>query len=261
MNRAGMFYTGEMGTALSRKLMDAGFNVLSCASGRSERTRINAMNNGITLKENLEEVIEESGWIFCLVPPHHALEVAERISGAMGRTGKRPVYVDCNSVGPGTMRKIESVIKRCGGELLDGVFIGGASMIESKTILYLSGKRAEELARLLGQALRVIPLGKEIGEASAFKMCFSGFNKGLVALFLEMVTAADRIGERERLVQSLEDFYPGTVETVRRLLPTYPVHCERRVQEMEELVSFLRGQGQVPAISAGICSVLESLGK
>ncbi len=261
MNQAGMFYTGEMGTALSRKLMDAGFKVLSCASGRSERTRINAMNNGITLSENIEEVIGESGWIFCLVPPHHAIEVAERVTGAMDRTGKHPVYVDCNSVGPGTMRKIESVIKRCGGELLDGVFMGGASMIESKTILYLSGERAGELARLLEKALRVIPLGKEIGEASAFKMCFSGFNKGLVALFLEMVTAADRIGERERLVQSLEDFYPGTVETVRRLLPTYPIHCERRVQEMEELVSFLRGQGQVPAISAGIRSVLESFGK
>jgi hypothetical protein len=61
------------------------------------------------------------------------------------------------------------------------------------------------------------------------------------------------------LFHSLEDFYPGTVETVRRLLPTYPIHCERRVQEMEELVSFLRELGQVPAMSVGICSVLESL--
>ena len=132
-------------------------------------------------------------------------------------------------------------------------------MIESKTTLYLSGERAEELGRLLEQALRVITLGKEVGEASAFKMCFAGFNKGLVALFLEIVTVADRIGRREMLLHSLEDFYPGTVETVRRLLPTYPIHCERRVQEIEELVSFLRELGQVPAMSVGISSVLESL--
>jgi len=109
MNKAGMLYTGEMGTALSRKLMDAGFKVLSCVSGRSERTRTNAMSHGITLMENIEEVIEESRWIFCLVPPHHSVDVAERVSGAMCRTGKHPVYVDCNSVGPRTMRTIASV--------------------------------------------------------------------------------------------------------------------------------------------------------
>lgn len=259
MNRAGVLYTGEMGTALSRKLVHSGFKVFSCASGRSDRTRMNAENNGIALKENIDEVIAESSLVFCLVPPNHAVNVAERVSGAMGTTGKYPLYVDCNSVGPGTMRRIESVIKECGGELLDGVFIGNASMLESKTSLYLSGERAEELGRLLEQALRVIILGKGVGEASAFKMCFAGFNKGLVALFLEIVTAADRIGRREMLLHSLEDFYPGTVETVSRLLPTYPIHCERRVQEMEELVSFLRELGQVPAMSVGICSVLESL--
>jgi len=259
MDKTGVFYPGEMGTALSRKLVRAGFKVLSCVSGRSGRTRINAENNGITLKENIEEVIAESGLIFCLVPPNHAVDVAELVSGAMRRTGKYPLYVDCNSVGPGRMRKIESVIKGCGGEILDGVFIGSASLLESKTTLYLSGERAEELARLLEPALRVISLGGKAGDAAAFKMCFSSFNKGLVALFLEIISAAERIGRREILLRSLEDFYPGTVETIRRLLPSYPIHCERRIQEMEELVAFLRGLGQVPAISLGICSVLESL--
>jgi 3-hydroxyisobutyrate dehydrogenase-like beta-hydroxyacid dehydrogenase len=259
INRAGILYTGEMGTALSRHLLHSGFKVLSCASGRSDRTRMNAENNGVTLKKNIEEVIAESSFVFSLVPPNYAFDLAELVSGAMRRTRKYPLYVDCNSVGPGTMRRIESAIKRCGGDLLDGVFIGSASMLESKTTLYLSGERTEELGRLLGQTLRVVPLGKEAGEASAFKMCFAGFNKGLVALFLEIVTVADRIGKREMLLHSLEDFYPGTVETVRRLLPTYPIHCGRRVQEMEELVSFLRELGQVPAMSSGICSVLESL--
>ncbi len=259
MDRTGVFYTGEMGTALSRELVRAGFEVLSCVTGRSERTRINAQNSGVTLKESVEKVVAESRYIFSLVPPNYAVDVAEMVSDAMGRTGKYPLYVDCNSVGPGTMRKIDSVIKGCGGEILDGVFIGGASMFESKTTLYLSGERTEELARLLEHGIRVITLGKEVGDASAFKMCFAGFNKGLVALFLEIISTAERVGRRELLLHSLEDFYPGTVETIRRLLPSYPVHCERRIQEMEELVSFLRGLGQVPAMSVGICSVLESL--
>ena len=259
MGNVGVFYTGEMGTALSRKLAGAGFEVLSCVTGRSDRTRINAENNGVKLKESIEKVVAESGYIFSLVPPNHAVEVAEKVSDTMRKTKKYPLYVDCNSVGPATMRKIESVIKGCGGEILDGVFIGSASLLESKTTLYLSGERAEELARLLEPALRVTSLGGKVGDATAFKMCFSSFNKGLVALFLEIVSAAERVGRRGMLLHSLEDFYPGTVETIRRLLPSYPIHCERRIREMEELVSFLRGLGQVPAMSVGICSVLESL--
>lgn len=259
MGSVGVFYTGEMGTALSRKLVGAGFEVLSCVIGRSERTRKNAEKTGVKLKESIEKVVAESGYIFSLVPPHHALEVARTVSDAIRKTKKFPLYVDCNSVGPGTMRKIESVIKGCSVEILDGVFIGSASLLDSKTTLYLSGERAEELARLLEPALRVISLGEKVGDATAFKMCFSSFNKGLVGLFLEIISAAERVGKRGMLLRSLEDFYPGTMETIRRLLPSYPIHCERRVREMEELVSFLRGLGQVPAMSVGICSVLESL--
>jgi hypothetical protein len=259
MKKAGLFYPGEMGTALSRKLVDAGFEVSSCVTGRSERTRTNAQNSRVTVKDSLEQVVAESNYIFSLVPPHMALEVAERVSDAMRKTRKYPLYIDCNSVGPGTMRRMESVIKECGGKILNGVFIGSASLLESKTTLYLSGERAGEMARLLEPALRVISLGGKVGDAAAFKMCFSSFNKGLVALFLEIISAAERVGRRELLLQSWEDFYPGSVETIRRLLPSYPIHCERRIQEMEELVSFLRGLGQVPAMSLGICSVLESL--
>jgi 3-hydroxyisobutyrate dehydrogenase-like beta-hydroxyacid dehydrogenase len=259
MGSVGVFYTGEMGSALSRKLVEAGFEVLSCVTGRSGRTRKNAEKNGVKLKESIEEVVAESEYIFSLVPPHHAVEVAQRVSDALRKTKKFPLYIDCNSVGPDTMRKIESVIKGCRVEILDGVFIGSASLLDSKTTLYLSGGRAEEVVRLLAPVLRVVSLGDKVVDATAFKMCFSSFNKGLVALFLEIITAAERVGRRGMLLQSLEDFYPGTMETIRRLLPSYPIHCERRIHEMEELASFLRGLGQVPAMSVGICSVLESL--
>jgi 3-hydroxyisobutyrate dehydrogenase-like beta-hydroxyacid dehydrogenase len=256
--RVGVFYTGEMGAALSRRLVQEGFSVLSCVSGRSMKTRLSAESSGVTLRDSIEEVVAESQLVFSLVPPQHAVDVAGIVSGAMRRTGNHPLYVDGNSVGPSTMREIELAIKGSGGEVLDGVFIGSASMLDSKTVLYLSGERAEEVARVLEKVLRVFPVGKEVGEACALKMCFAGFNKGLVALFLEMVSAAERIGRRDMLLRSLEDFYPGTIETVRRLLPSYPSHCGRRLQEMEELVSFLRELGQAPAMSVGICSVFES---
>ena len=99
-------------------------------------------------------------------------------------------------------------------------------------------------------------LGRDIGAASAFKLAFAGFNKGLVALFLEVMAAADRLGQRVDLLECLREFYPGTVETVARLLPSYPRHAARRAEEMDELVSALMAQGSVSAMAAGASAVL-----
>ena len=88
---------------------------------------------------------------------------------------------------------------------------------------------------MLGDALKCVVLGGDVGAASAFKLAFAGFNKGLVALFLEVMAAADRLGQRDELLECLRAFYPGTVETVERLLPSYPRHAARRAEEMDEL--------------------------
>ena len=119
-------------------------------------------------------------------------------------------------------------------------------MLESKTSLYLSGERAEELGRLLEQALRVIILGKGVGEASAFKMCFAGFNKGLVALFLEIVTAADRIGRREMLLHSLEDFYPGLLRLYAVFFPPIQYIVREESRRWRSWYHFCGSWGRCP---------------
>ena len=102
-------------------------------------------------------------------------------------------------------------------------------------------------------------VGEEVGVASAFKLSIYGFNKGLVALFLEMVVAADRIGLRDELIQCLRDFYPGSVETVERLLPTYPRHARRRTQEMTEVVEWLGELGLSADMAAATRAVIQDV--
>ena len=130
-----------------------------------------------------------------------------------------------------------------------------APALRQRTTLYLSGAPAEQL--LLGDALRCgwWSCG-DVGAASAFKLAFAGFNKGLVALFLEVMAAAAGLGQRDELLGCLREFYPGTVETVERLLPSYPRHAARRADEMDELVASLRAQGSEAPMAAGAGVVL-----
>ena len=154
------------------------------------------------------------------------------------------------------MAEVRAAVEGAGCDCVDGAFLGSAKALGQRTTLYLSGARAEELAGLLGDALKWVVLSGDVGAASAFKLAFAGFNKGLVALFLEVMAAAAGLGQRDELLGCLREFYPGTVETVERLLPSYPRHAARRADEMDELVASMRAQGSEAPMAAGAGVVL-----
>jgi hypothetical protein len=139
---------------------------------------------------------------------------------------------------------------------VDGAFVGSAAELGGRSRLYLSGPRADELAAVLPEPFHAKSVGPEIGDASALKLAFAGFNKGLVALFLEVMEAGGAAGERDELLACLRAFYPGTVETLDRLVPSYPRHAARRADELDELAHWLVSEGRDPAWAATARDVL-----
>ncbi len=224
-----------MGSAVGRALVDGGWTVVACLDGRSARTASAAAEAGIMPAATLEAAIAAADVVVSLVPQTAVVETATAFAAAVSVTDRRPIYLDANSVSPETMAEVRAAVEGAGCDCVDGAFLGSAKALGQRTTLYLSGPRAEELSTLLGDALKCVVLGREVGAASAFKLAFAGFNKGLVALFLEVMAAADRLGQRDDLLDCLRAFYPGTVETVARLLPSYPRHAARRAEEMDEL--------------------------
>lgn len=247
---------GDMGAAVARRLSAAGERVVTSGHGRSSRTLEAAAAAGIQVVPALSDVVREAEVVLCLVPQEAALDVAREVASASRAEGARLLYVDANSLSPATMREIVGVLEGSGCDCVDGAFIGNAASLDEKTALYLSGPRAGEVAGVLGDALAVRLLGDEVGVASALKLSVYGFNKGLVALFLEMTAAADRLGLRQELTDCLRSFYPGSVATVERLLPTYPRHARRRVSEMSEVVEWLDEIGQSADMAAATRAVI-----
>ncbi|MFA4964870.1 MAG: DUF1932 domain-containing protein [Thermoleophilia bacterium] len=253
---AAVLYPGEMGSAVGKALVDHGWVVLTRLEGRGPRTLAAAEAAGIRAVASLEEAVAAADLVVSLVPQAAATETAAAFAAAVAGTGRRPVYLDANSVSPATVAEVCAAVEGTGCACVDGAFVGSAKALGRRTTLYLSGAAAQGLATLLGGALACAVLGPEVGTASAFKLAFAGFNKGLVALFLEAMAAGDRLGQGAELLRVLREFYPGTVETVERLLPSYPRHAARRVEEMDELVGWLVSQGQAAAMGAGTRSVL-----
>jgi 3-hydroxyisobutyrate dehydrogenase-like beta-hydroxyacid dehydrogenase len=256
MSKAAILYPGDMGCAVGIVLAAGGWDVCTHLFGPSLVCRGDAEAAAIADLESLEAVVEASEVVVSLVPPAAAVETAEAVAQAALRSGRRPLYLDANSVAPETVTEVAARLAGAGVDCVDGAFIGSAADLGERTRLYVSGPRAAELAAALPTALHTTALGPEIGAASALKLAFAGFNKGLVALFLDVMGAAAAAGRPDELLRCLREFYPGTMETLERLLPSYPRHAARRADEMDELAQWLLRRGLDPGCAEAARDVL-----
>jgi 3-hydroxyisobutyrate dehydrogenase-like beta-hydroxyacid dehydrogenase len=102
MRDAAVLYPGEMGCAVARVLVAAGWGARTHLWGPSLVCRADAEAAGITDLESLEKAVATSDVVISLVPPAVALETAETVAGAARRSGRRPLYLDANSPAPGS---------------------------------------------------------------------------------------------------------------------------------------------------------------
>jgi len=240
-----LLHPGDQGSAVGAALLRGGFRVACSVAGRSPRTQQAARRAGLEARACLESLLGDADLVLSLVPQEHALATAEACARVLReRRGARPrpeapLYLDANSIAPASARAIARLLEAAGAIAVDGAFLGSARELEARGSLLLSGAHAEALAAALARALRVRVVGAEPGLASAFKLCFSGFNKAVVAAAFESLCAAERAGFAGPLLACLRDFYPGTLEALERQLPTYPRHAARRAQEMADVSAWL----------------------
>jgi 3-hydroxyisobutyrate dehydrogenase-like beta-hydroxyacid dehydrogenase len=256
---AGILYPGEMGCAVAKALVADGWRVGTHLRRPGLVCRGDAQAAAVVDLGSLGEVLGASDVVISLVPPAAALEVAQAVAAAAERTRHRPLYVDANSIAPATMAEVAAAVRAAGLDAVDGAFVGSAAAVGRRTRLYLSGPGAEALARVLPGALKPSVLAGGPGAASAFKLAFAGFNKGLVGLLLATLEAGAQAGRPDELLACLRVFYPGTVETLERLLPTYPRHAPRRVAEMDELAAWLESEGGDAALAMAVRGVIARL--
>ena len=254
-----ILHPGDMGSAVAKAFTRRGWRVVSYLAGRSERTMRLALEAGVTALPSMADCLSASELVISLVPQRAATTTAAAFRAACRRVGSAPTYVDANSISPVTMAEVARIVTESGATCVDGAFIGNAAMLGTKTTLYLSGPAAGSVSEQIEGALVTRVLGPEVGSASCFKLSIYGFNKGLVAMFLEMITAADLLGHREELLGCLRDFYPEQVATVDRLLPTYPRHVGRRIEEMDEVIAWLDSIGHRTDMAVGTRSVFGCL--
>jgi 3-hydroxyisobutyrate dehydrogenase-like beta-hydroxyacid dehydrogenase len=255
----GILYPGEMGAAVCALLVQRGADVVTTLQGRGDATAARAAACGAQVLDSVAHVVRRADVVVSLVVPSAAQAVARAYCDAADLAPADAIYVDANSVGPDKAAAMAKRVEACGRAFVDASINGLARNLTAGATLYLSGRRAGEVATLFDGAVRVQVLGAEAGRASAMKMLLGGLSKGMCALFAELAVLAERRGMLEEMLEATTRTYPGVMTVVGRMLPTYPRHAGRRETEMTELGRTARGAGMDPRVIDAVRALHEDL--
>ena len=254
---------GDMGHAVGRVLTDAGYDVVTCLAGRSERTRALAETGGLSDLDSLDAVAAEASLVLSILPPAAALGLAEDMAAAMERSGARPVYVDCNAISPATARDIAQVIEAAGAPFIDAGIIGTKPSSGSSPRFYVSGADTgpmESLGESLGgKGFEVVGLGSDPGRASALKMCYAGLTKGTWTLHTAVLLAAEAQGLTAVLRAEFEHSQGQALAQMEARIPRLPADSRRWIGEMEEIAKTFADAGVTPGFHEGAAAVFRLL--
>ena len=147
MRTIGLISPGDMGQAVGTLLAQGGVRIVTCVAGRSDRTRSLARSAGFIEVPTLDELVRESELILSIVPPAQAADVARDVAAALGATGSRVVFVDCNAIAPRTVREVAAIVAPTGSGFVDAGIVGGPPRDAPSPRFYASGPRAGALRR------------------------------------------------------------------------------------------------------------------
>lgn len=253
----GVVSPGDMGQAVAMRLKACGYAVHTALDGRSPRTRELAAKAGLLDCGSMDQLVATCDIILSILNPGAAVDKAREVAAAIRASGKKTVFVDCNAIAPQTVREIDAIIRQAGGLFIDAGIVGPPPRGGARTRIYVSGPEAALLAAIKDENLDIRIAGEHTGDASAIKMCYAAYTKGAVALGVEMMMAAHKLGVGQALDAEMQESIADVRKWILSRSTTMPPKAYRWVPEMLEIAKTFEGVGMTPRMLQGAADMFE----
>lgn len=203
--------------------------------------------------------LADAKWIFSAVTADQSLEAAQSILPAIGQGA---LFIDINSVSPDRKRETAALIEGAGADYLDMAVMAPVHPKGHATPVLIAGSVAETLVgRLRELGFDANVACAKVGSATAIKMVRSVFVKGLEAITVEALLAAEASGCFEEILASLSKSFPG-LEWSK--FPNYQFerttrHGRRRAAEMRESGATLDALGLNGGIARETAAIQDAM--
>ena len=153
------------------------------------------------------------------------------------------LYADLNTAAPQLKRDIASIIETTGALFVDAALMDPVPPKGLRTQVYASGSGAEMFAKKMTPlGMPVTYLDREAGNAATHKLVRSIMYKGVAAVIIECLEAAEVLDMTEYArAQMLKIIYDEPM--IDRFVNGSIRHTKRRVEEMEAVVEMLNSIG------------------
>ncbi len=253
--RIGILHPGEMGSVVTATLANSGNEVYWASEGRSAKTRERAAALKVHDAVSLAQLCESCEAIVSVCPP----EFADRVADQVAETTFRGLYIDANAISPDRVRAIATRMRARNVTFVDGGIIGLASMTHGKTWIYLSGEAAPEASAYFAAGpMQPEVMHGDVGQASALKMCFAAYSKGMTALLTAILATAAHQGVRAELEQQWTRMPGSPADAIQKIEISAP-KAWRFVPEMHEIAATFEAAGVSPAFPHAAAEVYSLL--
>ncbi|GGB48247.1 6-phosphogluconate dehydrogenase [Lentibacillus populi] len=193
---------------------------------------------GVTLMSSLKELVLNSHIVVSAASAKYALTVAKE---ALPYLNSKHLFVDINAASPMVKEEISTLISGV-SNFVDVAVVESIPKFKHKVPLLISGKGSSyfsEFGNKVGMDITIID--DKPGSASAIKMIRSIFMKGFTMLLIETLSAGEKFGVNDLIVESIDHSIRDKPlkDTADLLITRTATHAERRVSEMEEVIKTL----------------------
>ncbi|MDV3125830.1 NAD(P)-binding domain-containing protein [Mycobacterium sp. 21AC1] len=237
MSKVAVVGLGEAGALYARGLRDAGFDV----AGYDPFTRLD--EPGIAQYDGLADAVAGVDLVITLV----GAGAARKVTGdVLAHAAAGTLLADFNTGGPELKATLAEAAGLTGVRFVDVAVLAPVPRAGARTPLMVSGAHAEAFVELFAPTgAPVEAIGGEPGDAASRKLIRSVFMKGLAAVVLESVGAAEAAGCERWLRDQIADELSGDAcALIDRLIDGSRAHAARRIHEVTDARDYLESIDQ-----------------
>lgn len=243
---------GEVGRIYARAFGDAGIAVDNVCDARFTDAGLALVEDlGATRQAEIGPWLGECDLVISAVTGGVALNV---VKASVPHMKKGALLADLTTAAPDQMQQAAKVARDFGQSFVDVGILGAVSIKKGATALVLAGQGAQEFAAIikpLGAKLKLLP--GEAGDAVRLKLLRSVFTKGLEALAVETLVAAEMQNLRDEFYDIITDIDETPLrQFLEVLVRTHVVHAARRGHEVHEAGAQLDHLGLDPLVTHNV---------
>ena len=237
---------GEAGSLIAGGLLASGADVVGFDPVKPQKPVVPFLETAVLAAQGADVVMS-------LNSSSVALKVAEQLSGHL-KPGA--IFADLNTGTPQLKLAIEKILPS--GAFVDVAVMKPVPGTAEKTPMGVAGKQAKKFIDIMAQFGMVLEyVSENPGEAAARKLIRSIVAKGMAALIIDCLWAAESIGMQDWAVREIKnEFNSSNESTVQRYLDGTAIHAKRRSVEMKDLETMLRDADYESTMVQGISATL-----